>query len=77
MVFAILAGLMNMPGFYTRDFWAPIMADGQSGIQWVLANPLLSSMVALGFIAVIITCSVVSRRPMMVDLKLDKFGQKS
>ena len=69
LIFAIL---MSMPDFWTREFWAPAIEYANSCIHWLLANSLLSSMVALGMIAIIITCSVVCRLQMMVDLKLDK-----
>jgi hypothetical protein len=71
-VVALLVALMSMRFFWSRDFWFSVMDYGESCVDWVLANSMLCSAVALGAIPIIIAFCVVSRRPMMVHLNLDK-----
>jgi hypothetical protein len=72
ILFALLVSLLSMPYFWRGDFWLAALDHGEGLLNWVLAHPILCSSVALGAIPFIIAAAVVSRRPMMVHLNLNK-----
>ena len=71
-VFALLVALMCTPYFRSRGFWFSVLDYGETCVDWVVANSMLCSAVALGAIPIIIAFCVVSRRMMVAHLDLDK-----